>query len=317
MKKSRPSKPTTNITVLTVCLVALWSHPSATRSWAEAEAGGERPQDLAARLAPVLTLHPDEDCFPVDPLAFIRASRFRHHKGGFDPDEGYNRTLEKWVVGNSHAKDFYDIPVEFINGYGPHDDGRNRRPADPNRGKEWNVFLQPKGEPVGRADFNKVVPAFWWWDAGNSVMQYWFFYGYNRGLPDLKINHQGDWEHVRIRVKDGKAVDVRLSAHGDLPTLPVGKLRSEAGRPVVFVAKGTHAMYAEPGTHRLGMDVTAEGGPRWDGWNEKTLLPLDAQPWKDYAGAWGQVGKLGLAGISPDTTGPLGPWHKRAERKDP
>jgi hypothetical protein len=35
------------------------------------------------------------------------------------------------------------------------------------------------------------------------------------------------------------------------------------------------------------------------------LKPLASQPWKDYAGAWGEVGNIAT------TTGPLGPWHKR------
>ena len=35
------------------------------------------------------------------------------------------------------------------------------------------------------------------------------------------------------------------------------------------------------------------------------LAALEAQPWKNFAGAWGEVGELS------HTTGPLGPWHKR------
>ena len=261
-----------------------------------------------AELAPQLRLHPDEEYMPMDALEFVRLSRFRHHRGG-QRDEGYNKRTGQWVVSNAHSSEYYDIPVAFIDSYGPHADGRNRRPRDDHSGDEWNVFLEPRGKPKGAADPNGEVPCFvhardLGRHAGHSVAiaQYWFFFGYNDGWASF--NHQGDWEHVALVMHENEAVGAYFAAHGSPSYHPRSELQWVGEHLVVYSAKGSHASYPRAGSfHTAKVDKTADGGVVWRTWTK--LEQLADQPWRNFAGAWGEVGALAT------TTGPLGPWHKR------
>jgi len=270
------------------------------------------PADETIReLAPVVRFHPEEVYLPMDPLGFIQNSRFRHHRANGD-DQGYNKKLKKWRTNKSGHENYYDIPVDFINSYDPHPNGKNRRPRDSNRGERWNVFLQPRGrKPQGEPQPDGAVPVFYFaknestTPHGNGVVliQYWWFFGYNDGF--LSQNHQGDWEHASAVLKDGELIGAYMSAHGGSDFYSKESLAYEGEHFVVYSAKGSHASYPERGSFHtiLGVDDTADGGQSLRTWSR--LEPLGTQPWKDFAGAWGKVGEIS------DTTGPLGPWHKR------
>ena len=96
----------------------------------------------------IVKLHPEEEYYPMNPLDFIRLSRFRHHIGG-GTDFGYHKELREWIKGNDHTPEYYNIPVDYINSFGLNPDGRNRRPRDDNRGDKWNVFLEPDNNLKG------------------------------------------------------------------------------------------------------------------------------------------------------------------------
>ncbi|CAG8980946.1 hypothetical protein HYALB_00003805 [Hymenoscyphus albidus] len=116
-------------------------------------------------------------------------------------------------------------------------------------------------------------------DKGNGILDaFWFyFYSYNLGTTVLNIrfgNHVGDWEHSLIRFQNGKPKAVFFSAHsGGLAyaydAVEKGKGPGREGRPVLYSAYGSHAMYATPGKHPyvlpfgLLADVT-DKGPLWD-----------------------------------------------------
>ena len=75
----------------------------------------------------------------------------------------------------------------------------------------------------------------------------------------------------------------------------------------IYCALGTHALFPSPGSFgKFKTDKTKFGGYTWD--TSKNVEVLFDQPWRDYAGAWGEVGEL------PATTGPLGPYYKLIER---
>lgn len=271
--------------------------------------------------APTVYLHPDEAFGPMDPMHFIRASRFRHHRS-WETDQGYNREAKQWVTGNDKANAYYDVPVSYINQFAP-SNGRNRRPNDDNNGDSWNVFLQPDGHPEGDLTPNGSVPVFYDCqeiDTGllppaflattgiaaetYHKLMFWWFFGYNDGFGSF--NHQGDWEHVTLKVKDGAIENVYFAAHTGGRSRSASELEWKDGRFSVYVAKGSHAAYWAPGDfHTFGSDKAAKGH-RWE--IRQTLCDLADQPWRDYAGAWGEVGESGT------TTGPLGPWHKRGRR---
>jgi hypothetical protein len=116
-------------------------------------------------------------------------------------------------------------------------------------------------------------------DKGHGILDaFWFyFYSYNLGTTVLNIrfgNHIGDWEHSLIRFHHGVPKAVFFSAHSggtaySYNAVEKGKGPGREGRPVLYSAFGSHAMYAMPGKHPyilpfgLLADVT-DKGPLWD-----------------------------------------------------
>ncbi|EKD12968.1 uncharacterized protein L3040_005828 [Drepanopeziza brunnea f. sp. 'multigermtubi'] len=116
-------------------------------------------------------------------------------------------------------------------------------------------------------------------DKGSGILDaYWFyFYSYNLGTTVLNVrfgNHVGDWEHSLIRFHNGVPKAVFFSAHSgglaySYAAVEKGKGKGREGRPVIYSALGSHAMYAQPGSHPyvlpfgLLADVT-DRGPLWD-----------------------------------------------------
>lgn len=116
-------------------------------------------------------------------------------------------------------------------------------------------------------------------DKGQGIIDaFWFyFYSYNLGTTVLGIrfgNHVGDWEHSLIRFHYGVPKAIFFSAHSggiaySHKAVEKGKGLGREGRPVLYSALGSHAMYAQPGSHPyvlpFGMlaDVT-DKGPLWD-----------------------------------------------------
>ena len=95
-----------------------------------------------------------------------------------------------------------------------------------------------------------------------------------------------------------------MAAHGKPTYYPMDEIKFNHGHPIVYSAKGSHASYNRVGNfHTIGVDKTRDGGYKWKTW--KHCLPLKDQPWRQFAGAWGEVG------TARSTTGPLGPWQKR------
>lgn len=253
----------------------------------------------------VVRLHPSEDYFPMEPVDFIKKSRFRHERSG--SDEGYNKNSNKFVRNNSHNSEYYDIPVNVINGYGLESSGRNRRPKDDHKG-DYNVFLEPDDNLQGDHDPNTRVSSFLY-TPDNVKLQYWLFYGYNySNVSGLSFSHQGDWESVTLNILNDTIEGAWLSAHGDDKYYDKNALEISIADGVqtlsVYSAKGTHALYNHPGKyHILNSDDASAGGYEW--LITGKVSSLESQPWKDYAGAWGEVGQQAA------TTGPLGPWFKK------
>lgn len=263
--------------------------------------------DLTAQeiqqFAPVVRIHPSEEYRPMSPDVFIANSRFRHHRG-WQSDQGYHRVNNAWVTTNSHDPVYYGIPTNVLAAYALHADGKNRRPRDSNCGDSYNVFLQSAGRLTGPTAPNGVVPAYYHYRRTGSThqIQYWWFCGFNDSLATF--NHQGDWEHVTVHVRGDRIVGVYFAAHEGGTFVSAGAgLRFSGERPLVYMAKGSHASYYTSGSFFGGLDSASDSGPEWD--TSRLLRPLATQPWRDFAGAWGEIGTIAT------TTGPLGPWHKR------
>jgi hypothetical protein len=133
-----------------------------------------------------------------------------------------------------------------------------------------------KPDPSGRSSAPAVLILI---DKGNNTLDaFWFyFYSYNLGTTVLNIrfgNHVGDWEHSLIRFHKGVPKAVFFSAHSGgtaytYDAVEKGRGKGKEGRPVLYSALGSHAMYAMPGKQPYVLpfgllgDVT-DKGPLWD-----------------------------------------------------
>ncbi|KAI0134563.1 vacuolar protein sorting-associated protein [Xylariales sp. AK1849] len=193
-------------------------------------------------------------------------------------------------------------------------------------------------------------------DKGSGIVDaFWFFfYAYNLGQTVLGIrfgNHVGDWEHAMVRFEAGVPKAIFFSEHegGQAYAYNAVEKRgnvTEAQRPVIYSAVGSHAMYAMPGDHAYVLpfnmlkDVT-DRGPLWDPaknlrgyWYDyaatrdgEGLEPVKENPdaptdWFHYEGPWGDklyglddARQWRLFGQYHYVTGPLGPKSKNLGRE--
>ncbi len=139
------------------------------------------------------------------------------------------------------------------------------------------------------------------------AVQYWFFYVFN----DWKNRHEGDWEMIQVEFDTGDA-EVALSQeprrvvysqHATATSYPWDSGRVTAvddTHPVVFVATGSHASFAQSGL------FLARGGREGLGCDdarasEDTLTPVvqtipsdstaatQKFPWLGFDGRWGEL----------------------------
>lgn len=260
------------------------------------------PTDQAVKAyAPIVRLHPNEGNLPMNADDFINRSELRwDHEGRCYSDSHIARPVDARTLGSGGYRH------QKKGGWNCKHEGReytsaeNTRPKDKGVAGEDGFFLDldddaRRGEGTSAPVYFDYAPGAW--------ITYWLFYGYNDFTA--RVNHEGDWERVSVYLdRNNRAVGVYYSAHhGGCRKL--GKL---SGRPVAFVAKGSHANYPKPGTNTYWQDHASDQGETWA--TQKNLRKLTDQPWYGYGGGWGQVGEFS------DTTGPLGP-HPEGKRSAP
>jgi hypothetical protein len=152
-------------------------------------------------------------------------------------------------------------------------------------------------------------------------LQYWFFYFYNDyNLIGPFIHaglHEGDWEMIQIHLVNERPDHAVYAQHSvaegrdwrQVDILPTTQ------RPIVYVARGSHASYFEPGTQWTGRWFDHADGKRRS--PELTLEITDESDpefrWLRWPGRWGDT----KAGGSPlDSDSPTGP-AAHAQWKDP
>ncbi|HEX5616876.1 MAG TPA: Vps62-related protein [Solirubrobacteraceae bacterium] len=151
-------------------------------------------------------------------------------------------------------------------------------------------------------------------DSKNALwLQYWFWYFYNDyNLIGnfLKAGlHEGDWEMIQIRLQADETPDLAIYAqHATAETRRWSQVDVIPGtqRPLVYVARGSHASYFEPGRHWTGHWFDYADGKRRS--PELTLhIPIEDEEnwhWVRWPGRWGDTKK----GDNPlDSDSPQGP----------
>jgi hypothetical protein len=151
-----------------------------------------------------------------------------------------------------------------------------RKPKRPELKHRRRAPEENKPDPSGRSPAPAILILV---DKGHGILDaFWFyFYSYNLGTTVMTMrfgNHIGDWEHSLIRFHHGVPKAVFFSAHSggtafSYNSVEKGEGKGREGRPILYSALGSHAMYAMPGTHPyvlpfgLLADVT-DKGPLWD-----------------------------------------------------
>lgn len=248
-----------------------------------------------------------------------RISDPRDRKGSYRPSRSQRLRTKR----SSQAQ----VPLGDVPQHKPDGSGYSKAPA--------TLVLVDKG--------SGIVDAFWF-----------FFYAYNLGQTVAGIrfgNHVGDWEHCMVRFESGMPRAMFFSEHegGQAYAWQAVEKRgniTEAQRPVIYSAVGSHAMYAMPGDHpyvlpfKMLKDVT-DRGPLWDPaqnfrgyWYNYTttdpaggLAPVKENPdaptdWFHYEGPWGDklyglndLRQWRLFGQYHYVTGPVGPKFKNLGRQ--
>ena len=274
-------------------------------------------RSLARAHAPIVQLHPEDRFRPTSPVAFVGDSRLRMYdrrqQAHMPLHPVLNLRTRKWTkppaVRALMGHDYFNPPLDLLGSLALREDGTNRRPRDGKAASRGNVFLEHRHRtPRGEGDLTGKVPTFYYGKSiggGESLLTFWFFYGYSRYQAVQLLGHQGDWEHISLILdRSGRVRGAYFAAHGRPTRVDAEDLEIVDGRTVVYSAKESHASYPTRGEHPNG-DETLEG-PRWKTW--RALESLAVQEWRRFAGAWGAVGSLAA------TTGPLGPWYKLHRR---
>jgi hypothetical protein len=148
---------------------------------------------------------------------------------------------------------------------------------------------------------------------GEQVLQYWFFYYYNYrpGLFGLG-DHEGDWEGMQVHLDANQnPLTVTAFQHDKSEKCEWTHVqKASSGRPILYVALGSHASYFSSGTHLV------DGGAYFDvadGDGEivtPNVVNITSPPgWIGWRGTWGAS-----LGAFPS---PVGPGQKGQKFDDP
>jgi len=182
-----------------------------------------------------------------------------------------------------------------------HDDDRI---GDPKKNyREQYVTLRSKHPELRNRMYGHAVEA-----NGRLWLQYWFFYFYNDYNLALGIGlHEGDWEMVQLRMAAGGPDLALYAQHRQAERRAwdkVVKVPGDANRPMVYVARGSHASYFEPGFHTTEAWYDLADGKRNSPRCALEIVEDDAPSWISWPGRWGDT-PARVGGI--DQPSPRGP----------
>jgi hypothetical protein len=146
--------------------------------------------------------------------------------------------------------------------------------GEANTPSQWISYYETERQQNA---FAHSIYAHVFWLNHNPVIQYWFYYPYNDGYN----NHEGDWEHINVRLKIDRtnpsssisieAVDFYF--HHKVLTLTSGYTTEDSTHPVVYVG-GSCADIDWPATCEPGN--TTGGSYPWPGiWYDVGPLGYD------------------------------------------
>ena len=164
---------------------------------------------------------------------------------------------------------------------------------------------------TARPDLNNVVYGHAIEANGRLWLQYWLWYFYNDYQLSFALGtHEGDWEMVQLRMDaDADHPDIAVYAqHRYGEVRPWDEVEKLGDRPVVYVARGSHASYFEAGFHQTeAWYDLADGKRRMKRRPALESLETDEPAWTRWPGRWGDT--LSRSGV--ESNSPTGPGAKK------
>jgi len=146
---------------------------------------------------------------------------------------------------------------------------------------------------------------------GRLWLQYWFWYFYNDYQLSFALGtHEGDWEMVQFRMDaDAGRPDLAVySQHRYGEMRPWDEVETLGERPVIYVARGSHAGYYTAGFHQTeAWYDLADGKRRMKHRPALEILGTDEPAWPHWPGRWGDT--LPRSGV--ESNSPTGPAAKK------
>ena len=307
--------------------------PNLSRQDVQLAAALDRLETAARRVAPILRLHPEDHYLPA-PVEFflprVELGIWDRPSGNFDRILGEVRVGQVSIDALLNQERLGQPSMSSVLGVKRRTDWRlyiygARKPSNVSAAS-WNRFCEEtrRGQMDGAACYVHIRRPVD--DSGALDIQYWFFYPYNgrMGSPPFTAEHEGDWEHVTVRVSDdGQPSKAYYSAHdgeGTWYRLGPGSTVTLIGgsQVMVYSAWHSHASYPIPGVIvregsmiDLPDDVTADGGPEINTSQRLRLVALAdttvlGQSWIHFSGTWGRAG-------SPYGPGFQSSWYAEPE----
>jgi len=158
-------------------------------------------------------------------------------------------------------------------------------------GKDYRE--QYRGLRVAHPELNNVTYGHAIEANGRLWLQYWLWYFYNDYQLSFALGtHEGDWEMVQYRMSDeADQPDVAVYAqhrYGEMR--PWKDVEKFGERPIVYVARGSHASYYEAGFQQTeAWYDLADGKRRMPRRPKLEILGTEAPAWTRWPGRWGDT----------------------------
>jgi hypothetical protein len=247
--------------------------------------------EVVVRYAPLVRLHPNEQAFPGGPIRdFVAKSKlfwWHEYNCGFCRDlvAGAGRvdarrlgrlsgSPYRW---HAYSTDRWFSATQYTRPFGSETDR-----AGLSTYEGFSLDL-PNTAPARGGQPDLTQDAVFWEYVSGRFVTYWFFYPYNDGV--LGFNHEGDWEHVAVRLDSSdQPLAVAFFRHRSSCTSIRAweDVLKSGSHPIVFSAKGTHGSYESAGrvstscaTWLATYDYTGYG-KAWRTW--MALAPASGQP---------------------------------------
>jgi len=239
-------------------------------------------ENPAQQYAPILYFEKEETCYPVDVDYFIDNSVL------YDSENNY--------IGSVTGDDLVGyITDEYYL------DNQKGTVADDGVINDYQSMESALGYTVyAHVDVS----------GASTIIQYWFFYAFNKGTMNV---HEGDWEMVQVVISGGTPSEVMYSQHHSGQKATWDQVERDGDHIKVYVSRGSHANYLRSYSGKFGIanDIVAADGKILNP-SDYTLELLETQGWLSYAGLWGEYAgpEAALRGL----VGPSGPMYRESSK---